>query len=42
MIFGFAARHFNLYEQEVEFARANGFSFLQVWYDEYGMGDLYE
>ena len=37
MIFGFAARQFRPYEQEVEFARMNGFEFLQIWYDKNGI-----
>jgi len=37
MMFGFAARQFRPYEQEVEFARMNGFEFLQIWYDKNGI-----
>ena len=34
---GCLARYFNTYEKEVKFAKDNGFSFLQIWYDKNGM-----
>lgn len=35
--FGCVARYFNPYDEEVNFARENGFTFLQVWYDRNGL-----
>ena len=31
------ARFFNSYEQEVKFAKENGFDFMQLWYDRKGL-----
>jgi sugar phosphate isomerase/epimerase len=33
---GCLARFFNRYKDEVEFAKANGFDFMQLWYDNNG------
>ncbi len=35
--FGCLARYFRSLESEVAFARANGFAFLQLWYDHRGL-----
>lgn len=35
--FGCLARYFRPFESEVAFARANGFAFLQLWYDHRGL-----
>ncbi len=35
--FGCLARYFRSFESEVAFARANGFAFLQLWYDRRGL-----
>jgi len=34
---GCLARYFNLYSDEVQFARENGFDFMQLWYDDGGL-----
>ncbi|SHI84396.1 sugar phosphate isomerase/epimerase [Thermoclostridium caenicola] len=35
--FGCLARYFNDYKHEVQFAKDNGFSFMQIWYDNRGL-----
>jgi len=35
--FGCPARYFNYYKDEVAFAKTNGFSLLQIWYDNKGL-----
>lgn len=35
--FGCLARYFNDYRDEVQFAKDNGFSFMQIWYDNKGL-----
>lgn len=35
--FGCLARYFNKYTQEVQFAKNNGFEFMQLWYDRNGI-----
>ena len=35
--FGCLARYFNQYAKEVEFAKTNGFEFMQLWYDRNGI-----
>lgn len=35
---GCCARYFNKYEDEVRFAKENGFNFMQLWYDKNGLG----
>lgn len=35
--FGCLARYFNDYRDEVQFAKDNGFSFMQIWYDKKGL-----
>lgn len=34
---GCLARFFNRYENEVKFAKENGFDFMQLWYDNRGL-----
>ena len=35
--FGCLARYFNNYRDEVQFAKDNGFNFMQIWYDNKGL-----
>lgn len=35
--FGCLARYFNDYRDEVQFAKDNGFNFMQIWYDNKGI-----
>ena len=35
--FGCLARYFNDYRDEVQFAKDNGFNFMQIWYDNKGL-----
>jgi len=35
--FGCLARYFNNYRDEVQFAKDNGFYFMQIWYDNKGL-----
>lgn len=35
--FGCLARYFNDYRDEVQFAKDNGFNFIQIWYDKKGL-----
>lgn len=35
--FGCLALYFNNYRDEVQFAKDNGFNFLQIWYDNKGL-----
>ncbi|HOJ12797.1 MAG TPA: hypothetical protein PK733_19710 [Clostridiales bacterium] len=35
--FGCLARYFTNYRDEVQFAKDNGFSFMQIWYDKKGL-----
>jgi len=35
--FGCVVRYFNDYRDEVKFAKVNGFSFMQIWYDNKGL-----
>ena len=37
MEIGCLARFFNRYEEEVRFAKENGFDFMQLWYDNKGL-----
>lgn len=37
MEIGCLARYFNPYSEEVEFAKANNFKFMQLWYDKNGL-----
>jgi sugar phosphate isomerase/epimerase len=37
MQYGCLARYFNVYSNEVDFARRNGFDFVQLWYDNKGL-----
>ena len=34
--YGCLARYFNRYEDEIQFAKNNGFDFMQMWYDNKG------